>query len=105
MLPTILELTSEVHEGTPHSTKRLDKFDPITSKALESCFYTLLRDFKIVVDRGVIVRRAVRVYLNYLKTDCNDVAKELNQIILAAEGKPINTHYEKKEVFDEVIDD
>lgn len=103
MLPTILELTSEVHEGTPHSSKRLDKFDPHTSQTLEACFYTLLRDFKLVVNREFIIRRAVRVYLNYLKRDCTSIAEEFDQLILAAEGKPTNKHYERKEIFKDDI--
>jgi len=75
--------TLTVDAGTTHRLK----LDVFSASCLHRIQAVLRRDVGHWIDKDNITRRALRLYLEYLKKDCISMEDEITQLTKAIEGK------------------
>ena len=78
-----MENTLTVDAGTAHRLK----LDVFSASCLHRIQAVLRRDVGHWIDKDHITRRALRLYLEYLKKDCCNTEDEIIHLSKAIEGK------------------
>jgi len=88
-----LPQNNTAEKGTMHH----HRLDAVTAAHLHRIQTTHRREFGFWIKKDHIIRRAIRLYMEFLKRDCMNAVDELAEITRAIEGRSLQVNGNDRE--------